>query len=510
MPSHTALANSALAAAPTVDPIAATSWPVTAWLLLLLALAAAMVFGWLWRRQIGQGHGLRQAMGEIETQTRQRLASVDPEVKGLLSRKRFDALLLRATRRADRQRSTAVLLFINLDKFRAVNESHSYQIGDVVIQEAARRLLDCAGPDAVAARLGADEFLLLYRGELRRASDLAGLLCDALSREYVLPDHATPLSLTCSIGLAAYPQHGSRSRLMAFAGAAMLAVKRAGGGDFMVFEPGMATDRREQADLLVDLRQAIARGELELYYQPKLHARSRQVTAAEALLRWHHPQRGMVNPAVFLQVAERAGLIDAIGQWVITDACRQAAVWRDKGLGMRVAINLSAYQMRRDDIVDRITAALAQHRLPAARFTVEISEAVAMEDTEVTRRNFEKLRAAGLHVAIDDFGVGQASLSQLRRLPLAELKIDASLVHALDHDATARSVVDAVLQMAHALGLKVVAEGVETEAQHDALLALGCDELQGFLFAMPMSAQALGTWALLDADGTRPSGHPAF
>jgi EAL domain-containing protein (putative c-di-GMP-specific phosphodiesterase class I) len=272
----------------------------------------------------------------------------------------------------------------------------------------------------------------------------------------------------------------------------------------MVFEPRMAADTRDQAELLHDLRHAVANGELELYYQPKVRARGLRVTSAEALLRWHHPVRGLVSPGVFIPIAERYGLIRAIGHWVIEEACRQAAEWRDSGLRMRVAINVSATQLRADDFVDRLAAVLKSHRLKPSRFTCEITESVAMEDTQATQRAFERLHRAGLRVSIDDFGVGQASLSYLRRLPAAELKIDASFVRDLEQGAEARSIVEAVVRLAHALKLRVVAEGVETEAQAELLIQLGCDELQGYLFAKPMPARAVMLWASGQDDPARP------
>ena len=257
----------------------------------------------------------------------------------------------------------------------------------------------------------------------------------------------------------------------------------------------MGVDMREQAQILSDLRVAVERRQLELVYQPKIDARSLQVTAAEALLRWHHPQRGVVSPAVFIPVAERHGLIGAIGDWVIEEACRQAAEWRTMGLRMRVAVNLSGYQMRQHDLVDRIEQSLARHRIVPSRFTCEITESVAMEDTRITQQAFERLGRAGVHVSIDDFGTGYSSLASLRRLPAAELKIDRAFVSDLASSADARSITSAIVQMAHTLELRVVAEGVETEAQRDLLVAMGCDELQGFLFAKPMSAKSLALWA---------------
>ena len=222
------------------------------------------------------------------------------------------------------------------------------------------------------------------------------------------------------------------------------------------------------------------------------------MTAAEALLRWNHPTRGTILPGVFIPVAERFGLIGAIGAWVIEDACRQARVWREHGLRMRVAINLSAHQMRQDDIADQINSALQRHRVHPSLLTCEITESAAMEDTKATQETFRRLGDLGAHLSIDDFGTGYSCLGYLRQLPAEELKIDRSFVLDLEHSADARAVVDAVVKLAHALGLKVVAEGVENQRQQQILVGLGCDELQGYLFAQPMSARALLLWAMQD------------
>ena len=219
-------------------------------------------------------------------------------------------------------------------------------------------------------------------------------------------------------------------------------------------------------------------------------------------MRWQYPQRGLVGPAEFIPIAERFGLIGAIGNWLIDEACRQAGQWRDEGLRMRVAINLSAYQLRHADLADRIDAALKRHRINPQLLTCEITESVAMEDASNAIRMVEKLGAMGVNISIDDFGTGYSSLAYLRKLRTGELKIDRSFVLDLETSADARAVVDAVVKLAQALGLKVVAEGVETEAQHEILRAFGCHELQGFLFARPMSAPALSAWAM-DDEGTR-------
>ncbi len=468
--------------------------PALTMLLVGLLLLAVLGLGLMARRLRHTGRRLEAAHSRIEE-------GKGLELPGLVSRQRFDAALDAAVQRCDSGEAALCVLFINLDNFGSINESFGYGAGDGVLVQAAKRLVALAGKPAVITRMGGDEFLLMLPMALNGVGELCARLVKQLGGPYQ-PDGRDEVQLSCSIGIAAYPQHGSRPRLVAHANAAMRAVKLAGGGGHMVFEPRMAVDSREQAELLHDLRQAVSKGEFELYYQPKVDARSLQITAAEALLRWHHPKRGMVSPMVFIPLAERHGLIGPIGDWVIEDACRQAAAWREQGLRMRVAINISPYQMRQDDLVDRLLNTLRQHQLQPGRFTCEITESVAMEDTQVTKRTFAKVRQAGLHVSIDDFGVGQTSLSSLRRLPAAELKIDASFVQEIATSADSRSIVDALVHLAHALGLRVVAEGVETEAQRDVLVKMGCDELQGYLFAKPMSARALALWAL--DDGQRP------
>jgi EAL domain-containing protein (putative c-di-GMP-specific phosphodiesterase class I) len=264
----------------------------------------------------------------------------------------------------------------------------------------------------------------------------------------------------------------------------------------------MDMDAEANFDMVRDLRQALAAGDkdesLQLYFQPKIDAVSGKVTAAEALVRWQHPQRGLIGPDAFVPLAERSGLIGPLGNWVIEAACKQARTWRDRGLRMRVAINLSAHQMRQDDLADRIADALRRHRIHPSLLTCEITESAAMEDTGTTQETFRRLGELGAHLSIDDFGTGYSSLSYLRQLPAEELKIDMSFVKDVDRSADARAVVDAVVKLAHALGLKVVAEGVETPRQQQALVELGCDELQGYLFAKPMTGRALLLWALAD------------
>lgn len=463
-------------------------WWVAAGLgVLVLLLAVA-----LWKRRLGGARAGRSTGASVEP---------DSGVPELLSRAAFDEALDAAVLEADRSGSRWCVLFVGLDNLSSINDAFGHQCGDRAIQRTGQSLIDLSAPSAKLTRVGGDAFVLLTELALDAARDLAGRLVKRISSP--TSGNTVEPTLACSIGIACYPTHGSRVKIVGHAASAMRQVRHVGGDDFAVFDPAMAIDLKDQTELLRDLRQAVSKNQLELVYQPKIDAKSMQITAAEALLRWHHPQRGLVSPAVFIPLAERFGLIGPIGNWVIEEACRQAGVWRRAGLRMRVAINISAYQMRQDDLVQRLQAALMANGLSPNRFTCEITESVAMEDTNVTRRSFERMRRAGLHVSIDDFGVGQASLSYLRRLPAAELKIDASFVADIVDSPDARAIVEAVTNLAHALHLRVVAEGVETEAQRDILVKMGCDDLQGFLFARPMSAKALSLWAM--DDGDRPA-----
>ena len=412
----------------------------------------------------------------------------------LPSRTTFEGTLSQVLRQADTTRSPAVLMHVALDRFRQINDNFGHQAGDAVLKSVARRLRELAPPHR-AARLGGDEFLVLVDGAdaPERAKTLATAILEAVAQPCLV--EGREFSVSCSIGMASYPEHGAQSVLITHAAVATRASKAGGGAAYSVFDPRMVNDVRDQAELLSDLRQALSQHQLELYYQPKIHAPSAQVTAAEALLRWHHPRRGMISPSVFIPIAERSGLINALGAWVIDEACKQARIWRDQGLRMRVAVNLSAQQLRQADLPAHIAAALAKHQINPDLLTCEITESVAMEDTEATLRFFTDLAAVGVHISIDDFGSGYSSLAYLRKLPATELKIDRGFVLDLEHSEGARKIAEAVVNLAQALNMKVVAEGVETDGQYQILRRLGYDQVQGFLFAKPMPASALALWA---------------
>ena len=479
------------------------------WVWALWVFAAMLVASLAWhlrqrRRQAALRARLADATAESDAS---RMRDV---LTGLITRSEFDAALEEAVWQAEHESGTAVaVLCVAVDDLRSINDGWGLQAGDAMLAAAGQRLAQLASaPLARATRIGGNEFaVLLLAADEAAATALAARVCTALAQPFELRAlmPGTSLAITVSVGAACYPVHGAWSRLMPHATAAMRHVKQAGGNGHAVFAPAMAVDLRDQALLLQDLRQAVVRRELKLLYQPKVDAASMQITAAEALLRWEHPVRGLVPPAMFIPLAERHGLINGIGHWVLREACRQAAAWRESGLRMRIAVNISGHQLRRDHFVDELEALTHEYAIPPSRLTCEITESVAMEDTAQTRAAFQRLRSAGFHVSIDDFGTGHSSLAVLRRLPAAELKVDRAFIVDLEVSASARSIVEAVLSVARTLDMRVVAEGVETRGQRDILKRMGCDELQGYLFARPMSATALALWA----DGSEPGGASA-
>jgi len=430
---------------------------------------------------------------------------------GLPNRLLFEDRLIHALLRLDRTNHLRVedrlaVLFVDLDGFKPINDSFGHAAGDVILRSAADRLRKEARECDTVARVGGDEFLILLEDvtDVAACVSMANRVLESLSQPFEVS--GKKVQIACSIGIVVHPDHGDRTKLVANADAAMYAAKRAGGGCYALFEPHMGSDASEQLELLNDLRQALDRGELALHYQPKIDGTRGQISGVEALLRWNHPKHGMVPPMVFITLAERFGLIGRLGAWVINEACRQTAEWARSGMRMRVAINLSVHQLRESGLAERIGQALQFHGLDASQLLCEITESVAMEDIKATQRTFEGLARIGVFLSIDDFGTGYSSLNYLRQLPAQQLKIDRSFVNDLEDSEDARAVVSAVVSLAHALGLRVVAEGVETMGQRDILLAMDCDELQGFFFARPMPADSLFAWS----QGEKPDGAVDF
>ena len=473
--------------------------------LLALTLFTSMIDARMQSKTAKLATSLKVANGKLQAfndELRQR-AFVDP-LTGLPNRLLFEDRLSHALQRCERAEervaerggpSKLAVLFVDLDGFKPVNDSLGHAAGDRVLKDAAMRMLAAARDSDTVARIGGDEFVLLMEDVtgLPDCVTLARRVLEALARPFDVDGRMVDIS--GSIGIVVYPDHGDRHKLVANADAAMYAAKRAGGNTYALFEAHMDAGALDQLNLQHDLRHAIERRQLQLYYQPKIDGRSGQIRGVEALLRWNHPTRGLVSPGAFIPVAERFGLINSIGNWVIEEACRQMQQWSDEGVRMRVAVNLSVHQLREADLVARIDKALNKHHVEASQLLCEITESVAMEDIVATQRAFEGLSRIGVFLSIDDFGTGYSSLSYLRQLPARQLKIDRSFVCDIEGNADARAIVSAVVHLAHDLGLRVVAEGVETQGQRDILLGLDCDELQGFLFARPMPADALLAWA---------------
>ncbi|AHV91643.1 putative bifunctional diguanylate cyclase/phosphodiesterase [Bordetella holmesii] len=410
----------------------------------------------------------------------------------LPNRALLDERLIQAIARAKAARGHLAVLFIDLDGFKAVNDAYGHQSGDSLLRQLARRIENEAlRPGDLVARLGGDEFIVV--ADMIAPTDAANLaekLIETLSREAEVDGNT--LSVTASVGISIYPDDGEDGRtLLTHADAAMYHAKRLGRDPrYSYFEPAMNENAREQLQLLQDLRQAQARGELVLYYQPKFVAPSGPVVGAEALLRWNHPKRGLISPGEFIPIAERTGLIFSIGEWVLDEACRQMRIWRDLGhSNWTVAVNLSAMQFSQAGLVETIRDTLARHLLPASCLAIEITETTAMHDAEASLAVLRELADLGISISIDDFGTGYSSLLYLKRLPASELKIDRGFISQLEHDQEDAAIVSAIIALGQRLNLRIVAEGVETQAQQQFLTELGCDSLQGFLLGKPLPPQ---------------------
>jgi predicted signal transduction protein with EAL and GGDEF domain len=354
----------------------------------------------------------------------------------------------------------------------------------------------------IVARLGGDEFVLVLTGigrgadSVRAASSVAAKVMTALGRPYQVRGHE--LHSTPSIGIGLYPADGEDAdTLMKNADTAMYHAKAVGRNNFQFFTEAMNQATTERLQLELGLRSAVARGELFLHYQPQLDLKTGRVVGFEALLRWQHPELGLVPPLKFIGVAEESGLIESIGAWVLEQALVQVAQWRAAGSAgmaamadLRVAVNLSAQQLRGDGFATLVAEALARHQLPGSALELEITESVAMHDPSRTAQLLAQLRTLGVALAIDDFGTGYSSLAYLKQLPLSCLKLDRSFVRDIEHDPNDAAICTATIQMAHSLGLAVVAEGVETEVQLNFLRGLGCDIVQGYFISRPMPGPA--------------------
>ncbi|WP_350298000.1 EAL domain-containing protein [Pseudomonas putida] len=382
------------------------------------------------------------------------------------------------------------LMFIDLDGFKPVNDAFGHHIGDLLLKAVAARLRGHLHSQDTLARIGGDEFVLLVElQEPNDAMDVAVKQVNLVSRPFRVAEH--DLQLSASLGIVLYPGNGQdQHELLRNADAAMYHAKSAGKNGYSFFDVSMNSNARQQLQLLQDLRLALEQRQFRLHYQPKFDAQACQPIGAEALLRWEHPQQGLLLPDRFIGLAEKTGLIIPIGEWVLTEACRQMRQWLDQGHhGWRMAVNLSAIQFCHTGLVDSVARALQQNGLPANCLTLEITETTAMHDADASLTVLQRLSDMGVDLSIDDFGTGYSSLMYLKRLPANELKIDRGFVRDLEQDSDDAAIVSAIVALGQALGLRIVAEGVETDKQQDFLTRLGCDSLQGYLLGQPVPAE---------------------
>ena len=446
--------------------------------------------------------GVTQDVTEREqAQRRIRFLAYHDSLTGLANRQMFREMLDHTLARSQRTGSRCALLYLDLDRLKRINDSYGHTLGDQILREVASRLLasirsadlvahDDSLHEEVVARLGGDEFTVLLT-DLSRAEDaarVAARICAELGRPLQVAH--VELVVTASIGIAIFPDNGADPEtLLRHADMAMYAAKQRGRNTYEFFTEAMQQQAVERLSLEQDLARALESGQFSLHYQPQVDAGSGRIVSAEALLRWQHPQRGMVSPVQFIPVAEETGLIVPLGEWVVLTACRQMAEWRQAGLPVvPVAVNLSAHNFRSDSLLTSIAYALESTGLPSSYLHVELTESAVMQEPAAAMKTLGALKAIGLKLSIDDFGTGYSSLSTLKQFPIDLLKIDRSFVRDLPEDGSSASIVEAILALANALGLGVVAEGVETAAQRDFLCSRRCGLMQGYLFSKPLPA----------------------
>ncbi|HEX8786963.1 MAG TPA: EAL domain-containing protein, partial [Telluria sp.] len=410
----------------------------------------------------------------------------------LPNRHRLTACLEDAIALAARTRQRAAVMFIDLDRFKNVNDMLGHGVGDQLLAQAAKRLEACARRGDVVARLGGDEFALVLPALLDNAdaAAVAERVVEAMAQPFYLAGH--PLFVSASVGIASYPEDGGNAdALLKSADTAMYGAKNNGRNNYQFYVASMHERTTQRLQLEGQLRLALEGGEFLLHYQPKLDLAGGTISGFEALLRWNHPQRGLVPPLEFIPILEDTGLIIQVGEWVIEEVCRQLRAWEVQGVTLPpVAINLSARQLQQDDLVGAIERIVLASGIDAALLEFELTESMLMSNPEAAVETLSRIKALGMRLSVDDFGTGYSSLAYLKRFPLDALKIDRTFVRDLPGDPDDAAITRAVIRLAHSLSLKVVAEGVETEAQIRELEKYDCDEIQGYYISRPLPPAA--------------------
>ncbi len=439
---------------------------------------------------------LQARIAELEAERAQtlRLASTD-SLTGLVNRGAFTEALAERLAQARRDGAGLALFVIDLDRFKHLNDTLGHEAGDLLLAEVGERLRRTAGPGELVARLGGDEFAIIAKaGDLaRRAEQLVSILAQPHDI------YGRSIAPGASIGIAQFPQDAADAAdLQRFADLALYRVKTRGGRRWSAFDAELRAENERRRTLEAELRRAIPAGEIQPWFQPIVDAADGRIVGVEVLARWRHPEQGLLSPAAFVPIAEELGLIGRIDEAVFEAACQRAAPWVARGLIEHVSCNVSPRDLLDPAFSRKLIKRLAQTDLPATALSVEITETFLLQDLALSRRHIERLAAKGVTIALDDFGTGYSNLRALMHLPIQTVKLDRSLINDVARDARVSRLVGSMLHAARALGVSIVAEGVEDEAQAVFLRAAGCDRMQGYLFAKPMPAADLE--ARLEAD----------
>ncbi|MEN6587587.1 MAG: EAL domain-containing protein [Sulfuricella sp.] len=422
---------------------------------------------------------------------------------GLPNRNLFYDRLQHGLDQALRSKEKLAVMFIDLDNFKTINDTMGHEMGDLVLTQTAERLRACTRKEDTIARLGGDEFTVLaedLRDPIGVVSSTARRIIDMLAQPFHLDGHEAQVS--ASVGIALYPDNGpDLQNLLKNADAAMYQAKQTGKNNYQFFTEHMNVKAKQRAQMEKDLRLALKNDELFLAYQPQIELESGRIIGVEALLRWRHPQLGLIPPQQFIPVAESSGLILSLGDWVMSAACSQIAEWERRGMnGFRVAVNLSARQFRHNHLAESIRNIIAEKNTNPELLEIELTESAMMDDTDQASRTMHQLKDMGIHIAIDDFGMGYSSLNYLKRFPIDSLKIDGNFIREVASSEDDAAIASAIITMGHSMQLKVIAEGVETQEQMGFLKARECDAVQGFFMSHPMRAEKMTAILGVDPD----------
>ncbi len=428
---------------------------------------------------------IRDQRDRLRTEQKMRTLAFTDTLTGLANRLQFNQWLSSQCDRTCEASEHFALILLDLDRFKFVNDTFGHAMGDELLKRVGKRLSACAANGAMIARLGGDEFAVIV--DVADAENVAEKIVDLLERPFLI--NGSVIDIAASVGIAVSPIDGNNPSLISrSADLALYSAKGSGGNTYRYFEREMSDKAHARQQLELDLRRALIREEFEVYYQPQVDPLDGRYQGAEALVRWHHPDRGMVAPMDFIPLAEEIGLICPLGEWVLRVACEEAVGWAPH---LTVAVNLSSVQLRDSALSERVMQILEETGLPASRLELEITETAFIQDEALTYETLHALRALGVRISMDDFGTGYSSLSYLRRFPFNKIKIDKSFVRQVPEDRDSVAIIQAVTSLAVKLGMTVTVEGVETPEQQAFTVTEGCNQIQGYLISRPIDSNAL-------------------